>query len=166
MRKLLFISIDTYRKDNLKKIVNGIPCSPFLTKIMHEGLFYNNYIASCNWTIPSYASMFTGEPTVSHNFWSYKQYPQAAQEIIFDRLSRSGVRSSLIYAGGPLDKKIFKYNTKNYFVRQLNNQDIDDTIDTVLKCLKKGDFVFLHAMMQHNYLFQQDKGLRLALTIV
>ena len=33
MEKLLVVSLDTYRRDNIGKTVDGVAISPFLTKI-------------------------------------------------------------------------------------------------------------------------------------
>jgi hypothetical protein len=150
--KLLFISIDTYRKDNIGKAVGGMPISPFLTKVAREGIFYDNYYASANWTVPSYASMFTGEPTVAHNFWGIKCLPGQPVNLIFDRLVDAGIRPSLLCAGVLGEADIFKYRSNRYFASTYDPFNLDGTIDLVMDRLEESDLVFFHTFLMHDYL--------------
>jgi hypothetical protein len=139
MDKLLVVSLDTYRKDNLGKVVDGIPISPFMTGLKNNSVFYDNYFASCNWTIPSYASMFTGEPTVSHNFWGYRLFPGQPVDLIFDRLVEAEVRPS-----------------QRYFASTYDTRKLDGMIDLISNRLKQSDMVFFHTFLMHDYFHHYD----------
>jgi hypothetical protein len=152
VRKLLFISIDTYRKDNIGKAVGGVPISPFLTKVAREGIFYDNYYASANWTVPSYASMFTGEPTVTHNFWGIKCLPGQPVNLIFDTLVDAGISPSLLCAGVLGEADIFKYRSNRYFASTYDPFKLDGTIDLVVDRLEESDLVFFHTFLMHDYM--------------
>jgi hypothetical protein len=152
MQKLLVVSLDTYRKDNLGRVVNGVPISPFMSGIMKEGVFYNNYFASCNWTIPSYASMFTGEPTISHNFWGVKRFPGQPVDLIFDTLLTAEIWPSLICVGVLAEADIFKYRSNRYFATNYDPFKLDGTIDLIVRRLEESDFVFFHTFLMHDYM--------------
>jgi arylsulfatase A-like enzyme len=151
MNKLLLVSLDTYRKDNLGSVVAGIPISPFITRTMKEGTYYDNYFASCNWTIPSYASMFTGEPTVSHNFWGMKRFPGQPVDLIFDTLALAEIRPSLICCGVLAESDIFRYRTNRYFATTYDTRNLDGMIRLIVNRLRESDFVFFHTFLMHDY---------------
>jgi hypothetical protein len=154
MNKLLVVSLDTYRKDNIGKTVNGVAISPFLTRLSRQGRFYDNYIASANWTIPSYASMFTGQPTVAHNFWGMKRFPGQAVRLVFDEIAQAGLKPALLCIGVLAESDIFKYRTDRYFATNYDPMKLDGTVDLVVKTLEDNDFVFFHTFLMHDYFYQ------------
>jgi hypothetical protein len=156
MQKLLVVSLDTYRKDNLNREVNGIAISPFLSQIMREGTFYDNYLASCNWTIPSYASMFTGEPTIGHNFWGVKRFPGQAVDLMFDTLVSAEIWPSLICVGVLAEADIFQYRSNRYFATTYDPYKLDGTIDLICRQLEATDFVFFHTFLMHDYMHHHE----------
>jgi hypothetical protein len=158
MNKLLFISIDTYRRDNIGKVVHGIPISPFLTKTAGGSIFHNNYYASANWTVPSYASMFTGQPTIGHNFWGIKSLPEEPVDLIFDTLVDAGIRPSLLCAGVLGEADIFKYRSNRYYASTYDPFKLDGTIDLIVQCLEDSDFVFFHTFLMHDYMMTYAYG--------
>jgi hypothetical protein len=158
MNKLLIVSIDTYRRDNIGKIVKGRPISPFLTTAARQNTFHNNYYASANWTIPSYASMFTGLPTIGHNFWGVKSIPEEPAELIFDTLTNAGMRSSLLCAGVLGEADIFKYRSSRYYASTYDPFKLDGTIDLIVERLRESDFVFFHTFLMHDYMMAYAYG--------
>lgn len=156
MDKLLVVSLDTYRKDNLGKVVDGVPISPFMTALRGQSVFYDNYIASCNWTIPSYASMFTGEPTVSHNFWGYRLYPGQPVDLIFDRFVEADLRPGLLCCGVLAESDIFQYRSNKYFASTYDTRKLDGMISMIANRLKESDIVFFHTFLMHDYFHHYD----------
>ena len=156
MDKLLVVSLDTYRRDNLGKVVGGIPISPFMTDLQRNSVYYGNYYASCNWTIPSYASMFTGEPTVSHNFWGYRLYPGQPVDLIFDRFVEAEVRPSLICCGVLAESDVFQYRSQRYFASTYDTRKLDGMINMIANRLKESDMVFFHTFLMHDYFHHYD----------
>jgi hypothetical protein len=152
--KLLVISLDTYRRDNLGRVVDGVPVSPFLTDFARRGKLYDNYYASANWTIPSYASMFTGLPTVAHNFWGMKRFPGQAVELVFDEMALAGLKPALLCVGVLAESDIFQYRTDRYFATNYDPLKLDGTIDLVVSTLQTGDLVFFHTFLMHDYFYQ------------
>ncbi len=133
--------------------MDGLPISPFLTRLASESKIYGNYVASANWTIPSYASMFTGLPTVAHNFWGMKRFPGQPVELIFDEIARAGLKPSLLCIGVLAESDIFKYRTEKYFATNYDPLKLDGTIDLVVKTLEDSDFVFFHTFLMHDYFY-------------
>jgi hypothetical protein len=156
MKKMLFVSLDTYRKDNLGKKVDGTPISPFMTGLLGQGTYYDNYFASANWTIPSYASMFTGQPTVSHNFWGVKSYPGQPVDLIFDTLAMAEIRPSLVCVGVLAESDIYQYRADSYFATTYDPHRLDGTIDLVLRRLEQSEFVFFHTFLMHDYMHHYE----------
>lgn len=151
MEKLLIISIDSYRRDNIGKLFQGMPISDFITSLVPKSVFYDNYFASANWTIPSYASMFTGKATIEHNFWGYRLFPGQDVKLIFDDLAAKRIRSSLICCGVLAEADVFQLRNGNYFATAYDVLNLDNAIDLVQKRLYESDLVFFHTFLMHDY---------------
>ena len=62
---VLIILMDTMRQDGLS--CYGAPgTTPTLDAIAAEGLRYTRFYVTGSWTLPSHASLFTGQPTITH----------------------------------------------------------------------------------------------------
>ena len=62
---VMIILMDTMRQDGLS--CYGAPgTTPNLDAIAGEGLRYTRYYVTGSWTLPSHASLFTGQPTITH----------------------------------------------------------------------------------------------------
>lgn len=62
---VLIILMDTMRQDGLS--CYGAPgTTPTLDAIAAEGLRYTHFYVTGSWTLPSHASLFTGQPTIVH----------------------------------------------------------------------------------------------------
>ena len=58
--KALLISIDTLRADHLGCYGYCRPTSPAIDAIAKDGVLFENFYSQCHWTIPSFATIFTG----------------------------------------------------------------------------------------------------------
>lgn len=63
---VLLLVIDTQRADHLSLYGYPRPTSPRLEAFATEAVRYDNAHASSSWTLPSHASLFTGEPLSRH----------------------------------------------------------------------------------------------------
>ena len=63
---LVFISIDTLRPDHLGYAGHKRPTSPRLDKLASEGVVFSNAISVSGWTLPSMATIFTGQYPKDH----------------------------------------------------------------------------------------------------
>jgi arylsulfatase A-like enzyme len=59
-RNVLFVVMDTVRKDHLTPYGYDRPTTPGLAEFADEARVYDNAVAQAPWTLPSHASMFTG----------------------------------------------------------------------------------------------------------
>ncbi|MCH7813608.1 MAG: sulfatase, partial [Planctomycetes bacterium] len=57
---ILFISVDTLRRDHLGCYGYGPDTSPNIDALARDGTVFDNAISSSSWTLPAHASMLTG----------------------------------------------------------------------------------------------------------
>jgi hypothetical protein len=60
-----------------------------------------------------------------------------------------------MHSGGPLNPRLFQYNTDNYSAGGHAVFDLDKTLDRVIALIEKNDFVFYHTFLLHDYLFHR-----------
>jgi len=60
-KNIVFIVIDTHRKDRLGMYGNKRNTSPNLDHFASQGTIFENAVSPAQWTIPAHASMFSGE---------------------------------------------------------------------------------------------------------
>ncbi len=63
---ILLVMLDTTRADRLSVYGYGEPTTPFLEKLAREATLYERAIAPAPWTLPSAASLFTGQLPYTH----------------------------------------------------------------------------------------------------
>ncbi len=63
---VLLLVLDTQRADHLSLYGYGRPTSPALESFAREAVRYANASAGSSWTLPSHASLFTGQPLHEH----------------------------------------------------------------------------------------------------
>jgi len=69
---ILFIVIDTVRADHLSLYGYPKETTPFLSELAGESTVYERAISPAPWTLPSHASMFTGQfPSVHQASWEH-----------------------------------------------------------------------------------------------
>ena len=67
---LLWIAIDTLRADALGSTGRGR--TPHLDRLADSGLVFERAVSSAPWTLPSFASQFTGTVTSTHGCWTFE----------------------------------------------------------------------------------------------
>ncbi|HEU4929512.1 MAG TPA: sulfatase-like hydrolase/transferase, partial [Candidatus Krumholzibacteria bacterium] len=63
---LVLISIDTLRPDHLGYNGHTRPTSPRLDQLASEGVVFSNALSVSGWTLPSMATVFTGQYPKDH----------------------------------------------------------------------------------------------------
>ena len=58
--RVVLIGVDTLRADHLGTYGYDRPTSPFLDTLAREGVVFEHPFATSSWTLPSFASIFTG----------------------------------------------------------------------------------------------------------
>lgn len=87
---ILFLVLDTQRRDRLSCYGYDQPVSPYLDRFAETATRFTQAVAAAQWTIPSHASMFTGlYPSAHQVLQSYSVLP-AAIPTLAERLSAGG----------------------------------------------------------------------------
>ena len=94
MPNVLFIVLDTTRADRLSAYGYGRPTTPHLERITADGLTFRRAYAASPWTLPSHASMFTGEYAGIHNATWEHQYLDDRLPTLAEHLSGLGLRTA------------------------------------------------------------------------
>ena len=63
---VVLITLDTTRADHLGCYGYERPTSPNLDRLAEQGTIYTNVVSTSSWTLPTHASLFTGQFTTSH----------------------------------------------------------------------------------------------------
>jgi arylsulfatase A-like enzyme len=65
-RRVILIGVDTLRADHLGTYGYERPTSPFLDTLAEQGVVFEHTFATSSWTLPSFASIFTGRSMSGH----------------------------------------------------------------------------------------------------
>ena len=65
-KNVIMVVLDTHRFDRMGSYGYARPTTPNLDSLAEESLFFERAIAPGQWTIPSHASLFSGEPPAVH----------------------------------------------------------------------------------------------------
>jgi arylsulfatase A-like enzyme len=88
-RNVVFVVMDTVRKDRLSAYGYDRPTSPGLEAFAEEATRYEEAVAPAPWTLPAHASMFTGLYPSQHGATQERPYLEGATTLA-DSLSRAG----------------------------------------------------------------------------
>jgi arylsulfatase A-like enzyme len=90
----VLIVVDTLRPDHLGDYGYDLPTSPQLDGWMASGRVYERAFATSSWTLPSFASMFTGQLPARHGAGERTGAAENAASRASTRASRPWRRSS------------------------------------------------------------------------
>jgi arylsulfatase A-like enzyme len=90
---VLFVVLDTVRKDRLGPYGHDRPTSPTLDDLAGEARVYEQAVAPAPWTLPVHASMFTGRYPSEHGATQENPYLEGA-ETLAASLSAAGYATS------------------------------------------------------------------------
>ncbi len=89
-RNVLFVVLDTVRKDRLTTYGHDRPTSPRLDAFADEARVYTEAVAPAPWTLPVHASMFTGQYPSEHTATQESPYLPADTGTLAAALSEAG----------------------------------------------------------------------------
>ncbi len=78
---VLFVVLDTVRKDHLSVYGHDRPTSPTLERFAEEARVYEHAVAQAPWTLPVHASMFTGLYPSQHGATQENPYLEGAETL-------------------------------------------------------------------------------------
>ena len=93
-KNVILVVLDTHRFDRLGSYGYARPTSPNLDDFASESLFFERAIAPGQWTIPSHASMFSGEVPSVHGTVQADDVLPKEFETLAARLSKRGVKTT------------------------------------------------------------------------
>lgn len=89
-KKVIFIVLDTCRKDKLSVYNEEIDFTENLHQFAEEATVFNEAVANAPWTLPSHASMFTGQYPWEHGATQRKLYLETDQELLAEKFDNKG----------------------------------------------------------------------------
>ena len=97
----IFLILDTHRRDRLG--MYGFPgsVSPNLDDFARRSIIFANAVSPAQWTIPSHASMFSGEYPATHQTTQSSQSLDPFFMTIAEYLSEAGYRNTA-FCNNPL----------------------------------------------------------------
>lgn len=87
---VLFVVLDTVRKDHLLSYGHDRRTSPNLDRLAGDATRYEHAVSAAPWTLPSHASMFTGRYPSHHRTVSTRPHLEADQPTVAEELSAAG----------------------------------------------------------------------------
>jgi len=93
-KNVIMVVLDTHRYDRLGAYGYARPTSPNLDSLAAESMFFERAVAPGQWTIPSHASLFSGEVPAVHKTVQADDYLPIEFETLAGRLSSTGVRTT------------------------------------------------------------------------
>ncbi|HEX6883901.1 MAG TPA: sulfatase [Planctomycetota bacterium] len=79
---VILIAVDTLRADRLGCYGYARPTTPALDRLAREGVRFDQARSNCNWTCPSFASIFTGMVPSRHGVTSYGPATPLPDELV------------------------------------------------------------------------------------
>lgn len=93
-RNVLFVVLDTVRKDHLTPYGGDRATTPTLDRFADEALVYEEAVTQAPWTLPAHASMFTGRYPSGHGATQESPYLPPGIGTLAEALSTAGYRSA------------------------------------------------------------------------
>jgi uncharacterized sulfatase len=93
-KNVILVVLDTHRYDRLGSYGYDKPTSPNLDSFASECLFFERAIAPGQWTIPSHASMFSGEVPAVHGVVQADDALPKEFQTLAGRLSKGGIQTT------------------------------------------------------------------------
>jgi uncharacterized sulfatase len=93
-KNVILIVLDTHRFDRIGAYGYGRPTTPNLDHFAGESLFFERAVAPGQWTIPSHASLFSGEVPAVHGTVQADDVLPKSFQTLASRLSASGIKTT------------------------------------------------------------------------
>ncbi|MCB2202669.1 sulfatase-like hydrolase/transferase [bacterium] len=93
-KNVILIVLDTHRFDRIGAYGYGRPTTPNLDDFAGESLFFERAVAPGQWTIPSHASLFSGEVPAVHGTLQADDVLPKSFQTLASRLSANGITTT------------------------------------------------------------------------
>jgi arylsulfatase A-like enzyme len=135
---ILLIVLDALRPDHLSTYGYPRETSPNLSEIAGEGCLFNQAIATSIWTLPTFASLFTGAHTPGHNTHAQNLFLPDTMITLAEILSQNGYttiglsNNALVSAATNLDKGFSNFSLGGRF-----NSPLTDHVNPLKNFINK-----------------------------
>jgi len=89
-KHVYFIGIDTFRGDQVGKVLKGKPLTPNIDAFIKDSLYLKHTFSQTSWTLPSFMSLFTGLTEYNHDV-GVKQALGADKPFLIEQMARDFV---------------------------------------------------------------------------
>ena len=141
-RNVLFVVMDTVRKDHLTPYGYDRPTTPGLERFAQEARVYDNAVAQAPWTLPSHASMFTGLYPSEHA--ATQEDPYLAEEIhtLAESVAAAGYATACFSSNAwitPYTRLTAGFDTQDNFFEVLPGNLLSGHLATLWRRLNDSD---------------------------
>lgn len=145
---VLLIAVDTLRADRAP-CGDAASLTPQLDALEREGVCFSNAVSPSNWTVPAFASLFTGLAPSTHRVWHWDHRLATRFDTLTERLADAGWTTHGIVYKSPLRHLGLQQGFDAYrggvWTRQIT---ADTTVDRATRWLEAHHderfFLFLH----------------------
>jgi len=95
-KNVLFLVLDSLRKDRTSIYDDAIEFTPTLQDIADSSVTYENAVSQAPWTLPVHVSMFTGKYPWEHGVTQQKTYLNSSQDTFIQEFNGEGYSTGLI----------------------------------------------------------------------
>ena len=96
MRSVIFVVLDSMRRDHLGVYDDAIGFTEHIDRIAAESVVYENATAQAPWTLPSHASMFTGTYPWEHEATNENAHFEADTQTLAEKFEEQGYVTAAI----------------------------------------------------------------------
>ena len=143
---VVLIAVDTLRADRLSAYGYPQPTSPRIDDFARDGVLFRQAIAQSNWTIPSFASIFTGQIVGRHRLATFTNRLPAEAPTLAAEFRRHGWRTHAVLFKSALYQRLeqgFETSFNVPLQRHLADRNLAKAVDWVRRQDERF-FLFLH----------------------
>lgn len=95
-KNVVFLVLDSLRKDRISPYNGDVDFTPHIGDLADDAVVFEDAVAQAPWTLPSHASMFTGEYPWEHGTTHARSYFPADRETFIARFRDAGYHTAAI----------------------------------------------------------------------
>ncbi len=148
---ILFVLVDTLRKDHLGCYGYGVETTPFIDSLASKGVRFENAVAQSSWTLPSMISLMSGK----HIFSEVSRFPDDMPSLA-QSLKKRGLRTAAFVANSLVgekegfDKGFDHFEVRQHKTAQWSANDLNKRLLPWMRSsLEPPFFLYLHYLDPH-----------------
>ncbi|MBL3587599.1 sulfatase-like hydrolase/transferase [Rhodovulum sulfidophilum] len=109
---ILIVSLDALRKDFVATYSTVSGPEDIFSRGARSGVVFDSAMGSGNWTVPSHASLFTGQEGQQHGIYNWRERIPLGTETLFDQAVDAGYRCAFLSSlgvGKLVDNRVDKF---------------------------------------------------------